>query len=87
MKPKAELKFEIEETITITMGDKTVSEFCPNCRETTVMAVPAAIAIATGSNEREIFRLIEAGVIHFVETRRLVICPSCLRRHLNPAIS
>lgn len=38
------------------------------------MIAPRAIAVLSGKTEREIFRLIEAGEIYFVEADRVWVC-------------
>jgi len=80
MKQKVEIMFEVEETIVLRQGEQIASEFCPQCRLVSVMIAPRAIAIFSGPKEREIFRLIEAGEIHFVEADGVRVCLSCLHR-------
>jgi hypothetical protein len=81
MKQKAEIMFEVEETIVLRQGEQIGSEFCPQCRLVSFMIAPRAIAIFSGAKEREIFRMIEAGEIHFVETDGVRVCLSCLNRY------
>jgi hypothetical protein len=81
MKQKAEIVFEVEETIVLRQGEQVGSEFCPQCRIVSAMIAPRAIAIFSGAKEREIFRLIEAGEIHFVEADGVRVCLSCLNRY------
>ena len=82
MTQKAEITFEVEETVVLKQGGKIVSAFCPQCREMVDMVSPNVLALATGASEREIFRLVEAGLIHFEETDGLVACPTCYHRSL-----
>jgi len=72
---------EIEETIVLRRGERIGSEFCPQCRSVSAMMAPRAIAISSGAKEREIFRLIEAGEIYFVEADGVHVCLSCLHRY------
>ena len=71
--------FEIEETVVLKQGGKTMSGFCPRCQETVDMVSPDILALVSNRSEREIFRLIEAGAIHFEESDRLVACPICYK--------
>ena len=83
MTQKPEITFEVEETIVLKQGGKMVTEYCPRCRELVEMVSPDVLALVTGASEREIFRLIEAGRIHFMEAERLVACPSCYRESVK----
>ena len=82
MHPKAELTFEIEETVVLKRGGYFITEYCPRCGEIVDMVSPDVLSLATGASEREIFRLMEQGKIHFNELGRVVACPSCYRRLL-----
>lgn len=81
MKHKAEIKFEVEETIILRQGEQIGSGLCPRCQIVSVMIAPRAIAIISGAKEREIFRLIETGEIYFVEEDSVRVCLSCLNRY------
>jgi hypothetical protein len=74
---KTELKFEVEETFTVKQGGMVVTEFCPRCDKPTVMVSPEVLSLATGATEREIFRLVEGGHVHFIEEGRLCVCTGC----------
>lgn len=80
MKQKAAITFEVEETITLKQGGKIVNDFCPQCQMGVELISPEVLAILAGSSEREIFRLIEAGFIHFVERKRVYACSGCYQR-------
>ena len=58
---------------------------CERCAEPMTAAQTAADLFGVGS--RVIFRLIEAGAIHFVETARneIYVCPLSVRKILNRA--
>ena len=45
---------------------------------TLLLALPLIAATLCGLSEREIFRLIENGRIHFVEAERVLVCPNSL---------
>jgi hypothetical protein len=74
MKRKAEITFEVEETIIVRQRAKLVTAFCPQCASHVEMAAPQTIAAWSELTEREIFRLVEAGEVHFVEVERILIC-------------
>ncbi len=82
MTQKAELTFEIEETVVLKQGGYFIPEYCPRCQEKVDMVSPDVLSLVTGVSEREIFRLVEAGAIHFLEGARVVACPSCYRHLL-----
>ena len=44
------------------------------------MATPQMAGVLTDISEREVFRLIEAGEIHFIENARVLICVDSLRQ-------
>ncbi len=74
MKQKIEIILEIEQTITLRRGANQLQTICPQCRTLVEMTTPRIAAALYGSSEREIFRLIEAGAIHFIETERVFVC-------------
>jgi hypothetical protein len=82
MAKKTEITFEVEETFILKQGGKIVTEFCSGCGADVDFVSPDILRMATGTSEREIFRLIETGAIHFVEAERLVVCPGCYNRLL-----
>lgn len=74
MKRRAEITFEIEETIILRHGEQRIKNFCPSCAAIVEMASPYLAAAISGLGEREIFRLIEQNAIHFIESGRVLIC-------------
>jgi hypothetical protein len=78
MKQKTEITFEVEETIVLHQSGQVFEAFCPFCNAPVKMAAPNTIAFLSGVSEREIFRLIEKGKIHFFETDRIFICLNSL---------
>src|SRR6185369_2246707 len=78
MKHRTEITFEMEETIVIRDARSVRKDFCPNCETIVEMATPHIVATISGGSEREIFRLIEAGVIHAIEAERVLICLRCM---------
>jgi hypothetical protein len=83
MTQKAEITFEVEETIVLKQGGKIASDFCPRCGQTVDMVSPDVLALATSSSEREIFRLIESGEAFFSEIGRVLACSGCVHRCLS----
>ncbi len=78
MKQRAEITFEIEEAIVIRQGEKLLREFCPLCEIVADMLTAQLASALSKKPEREIFRLIEAGKLHFNETGGGLICFDCL---------
>ncbi|MCA1625545.1 MAG: hypothetical protein LC768_14105 [Acidobacteria bacterium] len=78
MKQRAEITFEIEETIVVRQGEKLSREFCPLCGIVVDMLTPQFATAASKKPVRQIFRLIEAGKVHFSETDGGLICLDCL---------
>ena len=79
MKQKAEISFEVEETSVLRQDEKVLTAFCPQCQALVEMFTPQIAAALSGLSEREIFRLIENGRIHFVEAERVFVCLDTLR--------
>lgn len=48
--------------------------FCEKCKAESVMLTPERIAEVTSFQIREIYRLVEAGKIHFVEAGKIFVC-------------
>ncbi len=80
MTQKAEFTFEIEETVVLKQGGYFITEYCPRCRKMVDMVSPEVLSLVTGASEREIFRLVEAEAIYFVEVKRIVACLGCCRQ-------
>ena len=63
-------------------GDRRRSEqfeaFCPPRQSPVETATPPIAAVLTPSTEREIYRLVETGAVHFVETDLVLICLNSL---------
>jgi hypothetical protein len=85
MAPKPKITFEYEETIILKQGGKLATGYCPRCDEMVDMLSPDVLSLITGESEREIFRLVETGMLHFEETDRVVVCPVCYKRSISDA--
>ena len=82
MDNEARISVEIDETFVVKQGGKLVYDVCPSCRQRVGMITPELVAKLYGTSEREIFRMLEAGLIHFMEAERVLVCLSCYRRSL-----
>ncbi len=79
-KKRTEITVEVDEVIhAVGRRHQLTCAWCPACQSEVPMVTPQSIAISLGVPEREIFRLIEAGRIHFMETDRIFACLSCYR--------
>lgn len=83
MEQKAAITFELEETVVVRQGSRIIIDYCPRCQGDVDMISPNVLALLAGSGEREIFRLIEAGHIHFIEPGRVLACSGCYWQLLN----
>lgn len=78
MKQKTEIEIEVKETIAYFRRSERHEAFCPECESVVEMSTPQVAAILTEFTEREIFRFIETGKVHFVETERVLVCLNSL---------
>jgi heterodisulfide reductase subunit C len=83
MKQRIQWTLETIETISVPEAIKSSVEFCPLCQKETQMMTPQTVATLSGVSEREIFRLLEAGKVHFIEARRIYACVSCYQELLK----
>lgn len=74
LKQKTEIEIELSETIAYSRRTERFEAFCRQCNSLVEMSTPQIAAILTGCTEREIYRLVETGSVHFIETGPLVIC-------------
>lgn len=79
MTKKTEIEFELNETVAYSRSGERLEAYCPLCETLVEMATPQIAAILVQSNEREVFRRIETGEIHFVETDRVLVCLHSLK--------
>ena len=78
MQQKTEIEIEVNETIIYNRSGERVETFCPECKSQVEMSTPQVAAILSRFTEREIYRLVETGKVHFVETDRVLICLNSL---------
>ena len=74
-----EITFETEETVVLREGAKVSVNYCPGCLRDVLMATPQAAGFLSGVSEREIFRLIEARLLHFIEDGSVLVCLESVR--------
>jgi hypothetical protein len=74
MKQKTEIEIELKETVAYSRRSERFETFCPECKTLVEMAAPPVAAVLTQTTEREIYRLVETGKVHFIETDRVLIC-------------
>lgn len=78
MKQKTEITFEVEETIILRQSETRLEAFCPLCQALVEMLTPQLAAAVSKTTIREIFRLIESGRLHFMETDEIRVCLNSL---------
>lgn len=83
MKEKTEIEIEFTETIAYSRPGERVEAFCLGCEASTEMASPHVAAIMVRMTEREIYRLVEDGKVHFVETDNVLVCLNSLADTLS----
>ena len=75
VKEKTEIEIELSETVAYSRPGERFESFCPDCGATVNVATTHAAAIICHLTEREVFRLVESGDIHFTETdHRVLVC-------------
>lgn len=79
MTQKTDIEIELSETVAYSRRSERFEAFCPECRAPVEMAAPQLAAVLAKSTEREIYRLVETGKIHFIETDRVLICLKSLQ--------
>jgi hypothetical protein len=77
MKRTTEVTYETEELVSVKFR-RGFTGFCERCNGCVEMFPPETAAMLTELSEREIFRLIETGEIHFVEAERVFVCRESL---------
>ena len=82
MKQKTEIEIELSETVAFSRRTERFEAYCPQCRSNVEMTAPQIAAILTRSTEREVYRLVEMGQVHFVETDRVLICLKSLTEYI-----
>lgn len=78
MTEKTRIEIEVSETVAYSRSSERFENYCPACQTMAEMATPQVGAVLGHITEREIYRLVESGAIHFVETDRVLICLNSL---------
>lgn len=81
MTDKTNIEIELNETVAYSRRSERFESFCPQCKSMVEMATPPVAAILTHTTEREIYKLVETGDVHFVETDRVLICLQSLPKY------
>jgi hypothetical protein len=71
---------EIDERIAVKNAEQRFEAYCSECKKMTEMATPKMAGTLSAISEREIFRLIEAKQIHFIENTRVLVCLDSVRK-------
>lgn len=77
MKRKIEITFEMEETVFYKIR-KSRTGFCEQCGQTVETMFIEDAALSSGLSKFQIFRLLEAGGVHFVEAETYCLCRNSL---------
>ncbi len=86
MKKQTEIVVEITENIELDAREAEFEAFCTECRRMVRMTTPKMCARLKKISEREIFRLIEARRIHFVENGDIRICLESVEEALGKEV-
>ena len=69
-----EIEIEVSETVAYSSRNERFDAYCPQCASMVEMAKPPTAAALKQITQREIYRLVEANEIHFVEAEPVLIC-------------
>ena len=83
MKQRGQITFEMEETIVLHEGSRAEKRFCRECKDIVLMVAPQAAAAVAGLTEREVFRFVESGKVHFTEDEPILVCFKSIGDRLN----
>lgn len=71
---KTDIEIEVNETVAYSRRSERFENYCPTCQRMSEMATPQVASILSHTTEREIYKLVETGDVHFVETDRVLVC-------------
>lgn len=85
MKRRTEITFETECLLVVSTGRRRLSAWCEECGERVEMAGACEAAEEAGVSERTVHHWVDAGLLHFTETRagRLLVCRRSLRQRFH----
>lgn len=75
----SEIVIDIDERIELKDSGQRFEAYCSGCKTMAEMATPKTAGDHFGISEREVFRFIEARLIHFIETDRILVCMESVR--------
>jgi hypothetical protein len=78
MTQKTEFEIEVNETVAYSSRTDRFESYCPACKCMSEMATIQIAVVLIHKTEREIYRMVELGTIHFVETDRVLVCLNSL---------
>ena len=78
---RTEIKLEMSQFFEIRMGPRPDRVWCSECAATARMLRPVVAALVCGTSARAIYRRVEEGKLHFMETEDglLLICLASLQ--------
>jgi hypothetical protein len=68
-KRRTEIAFELEQTMVVKRRSGSVSGWCSCCELEVVLLTPDEAASITSASTRALYRLVDAGMVHFTETQ------------------
>lgn len=68
-KRRTEIAFELEQILVVKRRRGSVSGWCNDCELEVVMLTPDEAASVTSATTRALYRMVDAGRIHFTETQ------------------
>ena len=68
-KKRTEITVELEQMMIVKRREGAVCDWCPDCQRDVVMLTPDEAASLTPASTRALYRLIDVGRIHFIETQ------------------
>ena len=74
MKQKTEIEIELKETVVYSPAEERFEAYCPECGSAVKMATPQIAAVLSHLTERDVYRLVETGKVHFREADGVLIC-------------
>lgn len=85
-KTRMEFSFERERLLVLSRREVSVAAWCGKCQTRVQMVLPDEAGRLVGSTARQIYQLVEAGRLHFLEGSEvgLLVCVESLNKLLEP---
>ncbi len=79
---RTECSVQIDDVYVVERSGRSVEGWCAGCRETVTLVTPEDAATLTGKGARAVYRLVEAGEVHWSEAPGdlLLVCVNSLLR-------